>query len=43
MKAGEPWAGHAQAINAGSFAVGTLVSAFWGIVLAHGARIELSG
>jgi hypothetical protein len=34
MRAGEPWASHAQAISAGSFAMGTLVSAFWGIVLA---------
>lgn len=34
MRAGEPWAGHAQAINAASFATGTLVCAFWGIVLA---------
>jgi len=34
MKAGEPWAHHAQAINPGSFATGTLVCAFWGTVLA---------
>jgi hypothetical protein len=34
MRAGEPWAGHAQAINAASFATGTLFCAFWGTVLA---------
>jgi hypothetical protein len=34
MKAGEPWAGHAQALNAGSFAIGTLICTFWGTVLA---------
>jgi hypothetical protein len=34
MRAGEPWAHHAQAINAGSFAMGTLFCTFWGTVLA---------
>jgi Family of unknown function (DUF6069) len=34
MRAGEPWAGHAEALNGGSFAVGTLICTFWGTVLA---------